>query len=318
MSEIQVPERPLLNRIFISPNEKRLRSGWRLLIHFVGFVILLFLFEAPVGFAQLAGMLSADLDFLLGQVAFFLALTLSTWLARRFLDRRSFVSLGLRRPLAVVDYAAGFVVAGIIMGAIYGAEWALGWLKFEGFAWQLTPTPIIVGELLLWAVIFILGAWQEELLARGYWMQNMADGVNLIFGLILSSVLFGLLHAGNPNISITALVLLMVAGVFLAVGYLQTRQLWLGMGLHMGWNYFEGTIYGFQVSGLDTFRLIRQSVNGPELITGGPFGPEAGLIVLPAMALGVLLLYLYVKYGRPKVAPDSVPEAVPSRAPDSA
>jgi membrane protease YdiL (CAAX protease family) len=94
----------------------------------------------------------------------------------------------------------------------------------------------------------------------------------------------------------------MVAGVFLAVGYLQTKQLWLGIGLHMGWNYFEGNVFGFQVSGLDTFRLIHQTVAGPDWITGGMFGPEAGLIVLPAMALGVGLIYAYCRYWRPKLA----------------
>jgi uncharacterized protein len=304
MTESGQAERSLISRIFISPNEKRLRAGWRLLIHFVAFVILFILLSIPVGIAQYAG-LSDTFVFLGSQAAFFIALTVTTWLARRFIDKRSFVSLGFRRPLAVRDYAVGFVVAGIIMGAIYVAEWALGWLKFEGFAWQQESAVAVLSGLGVWAIIFIIGAWQEELLARGYWLQNMAEGVNLPFGLILSSILFGLLHGGNPNISIIALLLLMVAGVFLAYGYLQTKQLWLGIGLHMGWNYFEGNIFGFQVSGLDTFRLIHQTVNGPDWITGGVFGPEAGLIVLPAMALGVALIYAYVKYWRPKPAPES-------------
>jgi len=304
MTEGGQAERSLISRIFISPNEQRLRAGWRLLLHFVVFVILFIALSIPVGLAQYAG-LSDTFVFLGSQAAFFISLTLTTWLARRFLDKRSFVSLGFRRTLAVRDYAVGFVVAGIIMGAIYVVEWALGWLKFEGFAWEQESAAAIVGGLLIWAVIFIIGAWQEELLARGYWLQNMAEGVNLPFGLILSSILFGLLHGANPNISIIALLLLMVAGAFLAFGYLQTKQLWLGIGLHMGWNYFEGNIFGFQVSGLDTFRLIHQSVNGPDWITGGVFGPEAGLIVLPAMALGVALIYAYVKYWRPKPVPES-------------
>jgi CRISPR/Cas system-associated protein Csm6 len=74
----------------------------------------------------------------------------------------------------------------------------------------------------------------------------------------------------------------------------------LSIGLHIGWNFFEGTVFGFQVSGSTFFRLIIQSVKGPELITGGDFGPEAGLIVLPAMLLGAGLIYAYT-HNRSKV-----------------
>lgn len=301
MSSEAPVERTWFDKIFFSPNERRLRAGWRILIHFVGMLIGLFIFSVPAGIAQVLGYPSS-IVFLLGQLAFFVALNLMTWVARRFLDKRSFVSLGFKRENAILDVVVGFGVAAIIMGAIFLAEWALGWLTIDGWAWETDTVTAIIGGLLIWAAIFALGAWQEELLARGYWLQNMAEGVNLPFGLLASSILFGLLHGDNPNVTIIALILLMVAGVFLAYGYLQTKQLWLGIGLHMGWNYFEGNIFGFQVSGLDTFRLIHQTVSGPDWITGGIFGPEAGLIVLPAMALGVGLMYLYIRYWRPKAA----------------
>jgi hypothetical protein len=79
--------------------------------------------------------------------------------------------------------------------------------------------------------------------------------------------------------------------------------LWLPIGLHLGWNFFEGNIFGFPVSGLDTFRLIRHSINGPTWLTGGPFGPEAGLIILPAMALGIWLMIIFTR-GRDGVSLD--------------
>ena len=85
------------------------------------------------------------------------------------------------------------------------------------------------------------------------------------------------------------------AGLFLAYGYLRTGQLWLSIGLHIGWNFFEGVIFGFPVSGLDIYRLIRHQIQGPEIWTGGAFGPEAGLIVLPALAVGSVLIYFYTR-----------------------
>jgi hypothetical protein len=82
-----------------------------------------------------------------------------------------------------------------------------------------------------------------------------------------------------------------LAGIFLGYGYVRTRQLWLPIGLHLGWNFCEGVVFGFPVSGLDIYALTRIEVTGPELWTGGAFGPEAGLIILPALIVGAGLIY---------------------------
>jgi hypothetical protein len=115
---------------------------------------------------------------------------------------------------------------------------------------------------------------------------------------VLSSAIFGVLHLGNPNSSWVSAVGILFAGLFLAFGYLTTKQLWLSIGLHIGWNFFEGVVFGFPVSGLDIYRLTRITVQGPELWTGGAFGPEAGLIVLPGMLLGGVLIFVYARFVR--------------------
>ncbi|MBI3242643.1 MAG: CPBP family intramembrane metalloprotease [Chloroflexi bacterium] len=294
MTISQSSERPLVERVFLEPQERRLRTGWRIGIHGLALFVAIFLFSIPAGLAQLVG--APEIVVLAtGQGAFVLAVTVTVFLARRFLDRRTILSLGFARLNAVKDAVAGFVIAGLIMGAIFVIEWALGWLRVESMAWTTESLFTVIIQLFVWLLIFLAGAWTEELLCRGYWLQNIAEGRGLVWGVIVSSVLFGLLHGLNPNVTVTAIALLVLAGVFLAVPYLYTRQLWMSIGLHLGWNYFEGNIFGFQVSGLDTFRLIRSTVSGPELITGGAFGPEAGLIVLVAMALGTLLIYFYTR-----------------------
>jgi hypothetical protein len=75
-----------------------------------------------------------------------------------------------------------------------------------------------------------------------------------------------------------------------------TKQLWLPIGLHIGWNFFEGVIFGFPVSGMNSYKLVLLRESGPKTWTGGEFGPEAGLLVLPALLLGVILMYLYSNY----------------------
>jgi hypothetical protein len=141
--------------------------------------------------------------------------------------------------------------------------------------------------------------WNEELLSRGYHLQTMASGTNLFWGVILSSAAFGIFHIQNPSANWVSTAGIFLAGVYLAYGYLRTRQLWLPIGLHIGWNFFEGVVFGFRVSGLNIYALTRITVHGPELWTGGAFGPEAGFIVLPALILGAFLIYLYTLRRRP-------------------
>jgi membrane protease YdiL (CAAX protease family) len=124
-------------------------------------------------------------------------------------------------------------------------------------------------------------------------VQTIASGFNLFWGVIISSAVFGLLHFGNPGANWVSTIGIFFAGIFLAYGYVRTKQLWLSMGLHIGWNFFEGVVFGFPVSGLDIYALTRIKVTGPAIWTGGEFGPEAGLIVLPALIVGAILTYFY-------------------------
>ena len=279
-----------LRTIFISPDEPRLRAGWRLLLHlfiiaFVG-IAFNYLFKLiPISFG--GGMLESKLSELF-------VLTLAIYLARRFLDRRSFVSLGLKLDKKTgLDLLAGIVITFLLMGFIYLIEYGMGWLTFEGFAWDVEPASRVTLNLLGVFGLFILVGWNEELLSRGYQLQNLADGLNLTWGVIISSSVFDLLHLGNPNATWASVAGIFFAGVFLAYAYVRTGQLWLSIGLHIGWNFFEGAIFGFPVSGLDIYPLTKITVTGPELWTGGAFGPEAGLVVLPALALGAGLIYWY-------------------------
>jgi len=295
-----------MKRLFLSPTESRLRAGWRLLLHGIIYNLLTICLSLPV----ILWLLIAKNDpnsspvLLFSNLATLGAVTLSVFLARRFLDRRSFASLGLKvNRHALLDVLAGFFIAGLMMGLIYLLEWALGWMKFEGFAWQTSPSPSVIGNALFALVIFILVGWNEELLFRGYRLQNLSEGLNPAWGLALSSAWFGVAHILNPNASWLAVAGIYLAGVFLAFGYLRTRQLWLPIGLHIGWNFFEGVVFGFPVSGMEFYRLIRQTVSGPALWTGGAFGPEAGLVILPALLVGALLVYGYSVKSSPIATP---------------
>lgn len=306
--------------IFLSPSEPRLRAGWRLLIQSllmlmlglcIGIPVILvpMMFETPPHTLLPPEMVLPEL--LTSLAVEFLAITVSIFMARRFLDKRSFTSLGLKlNRQALYDLLAGIVITGLMMGLIYLSMWSLGWIKFESYVWQNADPMAITTFTLLTLIAFMLTGWNEELLSRGYHLQNLADGINMTWGVILSSAVFGILHLANPNATWISAAGIFLAGLFLAFAYLRTKQLWLSIGLHIGWNFFEGALFGFPVSGMEFYRLIRHTVSGPELWTGGAFGPEAGLVVLPALALGMALVYGYTVCSlSPPASPFSSPSS---------
>ena len=301
------PQPSSLVRVFLSLDERRLRTGWRLLLQFLLFVVLSILANGLYALIvrvalrppQLAREDVGAILLLFKSLLQLLALTVSVYVARRFLDRRSLTSLGLAwNGMSWRDLLAGVVVAAAMMGLIVLVEWSLGWLRFEGFAWQVQPHPPVLLAMLFFLAIFVFIAWREELLVRGYQLQNLTEGLNLNLSVLLSSLIFALLHLNNPSFSPAAFLGLVAAGLFFAYAYVRTRQLWLPMGLHLGWNFFEAPVFGLPVSGLRTFSLLQQTTLGPAFLTGGDFGPEAGLILLPALALGVLLVDLYARESR--------------------
>jgi membrane protease YdiL (CAAX protease family) len=297
MDQTPDDQRSISRTIFISPGESRLRSGWRLLLQslLLGVILVLLGLVANLGLGLLSDISYASF-LVLGALVTSLAVTLSVFLARRFIDQRSLTSLGLRiDSRALVDILFGIGLTGLMMAIIFLALWALDWLQIESFAWQVETLGNVAASILIMVTIFAFVSWQEELLFRGYWLQNLSTGLSQSLGVLLSSAVFALAHWFNPNLDWMGLLGLFLAGLFLAYGYLRTRQLWLPIGLHLGWNFFEGTLFGFPVSGQYQYQLIRQTVTGPDLITGGAFGPEAGLILLPVLLFGAAIIYWYTR-----------------------
>jgi membrane protease YdiL (CAAX protease family) len=163
-----------------------------------------------------------------------------------------------------------------MMGSIFA------WVVSDGcvsgsFAWQTESVARCPRRAPVHAICLLVG-WKEELMSRGYHLQTIASGTSLAWGWIISSAVFGVLHLANPHANLLSVAGIILAGLFLGYAYIRTGSLWLSIGLHTGWNFFEGVVFGFPVSGLPFYTLPRISVSGPVLWTGGEFGPEAGLV----------------------------------------
>jgi membrane protease YdiL (CAAX protease family) len=283
-----------LKNIFYSPTDSRLRAGWRIAVQLILMGICIVMFAIPLSLViiilpdiNIDQLIKADLS-LSG-----LAIILSVYLARKRLDKRTFSSLGLKWDRqAFKDILVGFLIAGLLMSLIFLVQIQAGWLSYQGFAINI---PTLFLELITWLLVFVAVGFYEEILTRGYHLQNLEEGTTTTLAVLVSSTFFGILHLNNPNAGWSAFIGVSLAGFFLAFAYLRTRHLWLPIGLHIGWNFFEGPIFGFPLSGMTTPSLITHQVDGPVLLTGGAFGPEAGAVVVPALLIGALLVFLYTK-----------------------
>jgi hypothetical protein len=193
------------------------------------------------------------------------------------------------------------------MSGIFVHEAALGWVR-------ATPTDA-AGSDSAWGPAILLSVWaylvvgvNEEFAFRGYQVLNLAEGVvgrrfparrAALLALVLSSVFFGTAHAANPGATVASTLGVMFGGLLLGLPYLLTGELAISIGLHTTWNLFQGTVYGFPVSGNPPGRhLLSIQQGGPDLWTGGKFGPEAGLLGVVWMLLGCGLILLWVRWRR--------------------
>lgn len=348
----------MIKQIFWNSSEERIRAFWRILIQAAVWFVLLFITQAIIGIiagvvAMATGTITPEdlmdptaVMALVQQVGVLLAVQITTliitiltvWLAGRFLDKRPFADFGLKLNAAWwLDFAFGLFLGAVLMLLIFLVERAAGWVTVSGTFVTSNPARSFALIIAAQVVIYVCVGIQEELFSRGYQLTNLAEGFNNVKGIgpagaiiiatLLSSMVFGALHIGNPNATLVSTINLIVAGVFLAAGYLLTGRLAIPIGLHITWNFFQGNVFGFPVSGTGhgaTFIDVAQS--GPDLWTGGAFGPEAGLIGIIAMLLGIGLtaLWTYFREGEVRLhlplaqPPERVQQALAETAPQAA
>jgi len=191
------------------------------------------------------------------------------------------------------------------MGMIFLVGWRTGLIQITGFFKSFIPDSSFLSGFIQALIFFIFVGVYEEVLSRGYHLVNLAEGFNgnrinerwaLVLAFIVSSLIFGLLHMGNPNATWISTLNISLAGIFLGLGMVLTGSLAIPIGLHITWNFFQGNVFGFAVSGVNTgATIIATESAGDQWLMGGPFGPEAGLLGLVAILLGSLLTILWIR-----------------------
>lgn len=302
-----------IKNVFWNAADRRLRLPWRFAVAVIvfGIVSLAAAFSLrPVLVSVFVGLQFASfgrLGTLLFQTSLELVVVvLFTYLVGRFIDRRRFPDFGLHLSRSWwLDFGFGLALGAALMTAIFLFELALGWIRVTGTFRTVSGLSFAV-VFCTSVLLFVFVGISEELLVRGYLLTNLAEGFRwfrwlsgdaaVAVAALCSSVIFGTGHVFNPNATLTSTFVIVLAGIMLASGYLLTGELGLSIGLHISWNLFQTSVYGFSVSGLRLpVTVVATEQVGPRVFTGGPFGPEAGLVGVGAIAVGTAAIAWWVR-----------------------
>jgi uncharacterized protein len=293
--------------IFIN-DESELRSGWRVLAFLICFIIVVsLLFGLTKAFATLF----PPLDFLffepsgperlsrhkliylvVSNVSNLAAAVIASAICARVLERRSLASVGFKLHRGWLrTFGLGSLMGAASLAIAVGIAASVGALTFDvqtrGWA------PLVRGFIIV-CLFFVIAGATEELIFRGFPLQALVHNLGGARAVAITSLIFGLAHVSNPGASALSTINTILAGIWLGLAYLMTRSLWLATALHCSWNFAMVFIFGLPVSGFTTLSEVtwlRANVAEPAWISGGSYGPEAGVAATVALILSTIAIW---------------------------
>jgi membrane protease YdiL (CAAX protease family) len=270
------------------------RQGWlRVLLFFIAYFVLSFFIAIPViliialfksgSITDITNAMNTDflwLTLLLSALISFIVV----FIFRKWVDRRSLASLGFEVDGYFADAASGFFLAPVILGIGSIILFFSGHLQWIDVSFNGNKLFIAFGMLVI--VVF-----SEELIFRGYILNNLMQSFNKWVALFISAILFALVHSLSPDVNLLSVAGLFLAGILLGINYVYTKNLWFAISFHLFWNFVQGPLLGYKVSGLNLPTLLQTEVKGDAMITGGDLGFEASMINILLLIVAVSTLY---------------------------
>lgn len=232
-------------------------------------------------------------------------------LARKWLDKRSFVSIGLKIDKKTIqDIVFGFFLSGLMAGLVFCLMIIFGFIEYHGLNIGDTQelheqssgfvqfmSVFSIGSLFILLLEMMFVGYWEELVFRGYLFQNMIAGMGMNLAVVISCLIYGLIHSMNPNAGLLSSSIIVLFGFLRIYGYLATKMLWLSIGMHIGWNFFQGPIFGYAASGHKKAALIDQTATSADWLSGGEFGPEGSIIIIPVIMFALFFMRWWSQRG---------------------
>ena len=268
-----------------------MRPFWLILAFYVIWFLTLGVLQTIA--AALGGPAAVDTREALFQWLTLISVVVATWIMLRRVEKVPWSTVGLDRAAAAPPV--------IIKGAAYGAI-TIGLASMLLLATHMLRIDRTIpgswwGEAGHSTIVLLPAAFFEELLIRGYAFSVLRRAGGWRLALIVTSVVFGLLHAWNPGADAESILAVVVAGFFLGAILLATRSLYAAGAAHFAWNWVMSGALHIAVSGIPSRDPDYRTVEtGPDWLTGGPWGPEGGFAAVAVMF--VAIFYLYARYLR--------------------
>jgi len=251
-----------------------------------------------VGIFQLIGMLIADIDYKDLEVIkttqqrliiyFFACLGtfVILWGFMKYVDKERFVLMGFHIKNRRKDILIGLFIGLIIMSFGYLFLIEINEITYLKTTFNLKE----IGYSIL---VYIFVSFSEEILFRGYVLKNLLNSMHSSLALVLSAILFSLMHGANPNMDWFSFLNLFLVGILLGISYIYTKNLWFPIALYFSWNFFQ-TLFGFNVSGQDFYSLIEFKISEKNILNGGDFvfeGSIFSIIIQVLLIIGIIMYY---------------------------
>ncbi|XEC96643.1 CPBP family glutamic-type intramembrane protease [Paenibacillus tarimensis] len=208
---------------------------------------------------------------------------------------------GLKQPRITMDTLVGLGWGAALISAAFLIMWIAGGIEIRAVVWNDPKVWSAIG----WSLaMFTAVAVSEEIFSRGYIQGLISYHYGSIAAVIVSSVVFALLHSFNPAVWSSGLPILnlILAGVLLGVCRLASGGLWLPIGVHLTWNFFQGNVFGFKVSGTEVESVISITPSPSSILSGGDFGAEGSVVVSILLIIATYLTYWWFNLKRPPAA----------------
>lgn len=221
----------------------------------------------------------------------FTLVILFLWMWIALFEKRPFWTIGLVKEKAILRYITGFLIGGGMIAFAIGLLAITGNIIIEQDGLQSSGVSVLA-SILVFLVGFIVQGASEEMLFRGWQFPVIGARYKPWIGILVSSIIFALLHGVSSGINIVIVINIILFSVFLSLYYLLEGSIWGVCGWHAAWNWIPSNIFGLEVTGITAFTkpVFDLKVTGSHILSGGKFGPEGGMLATIVLVTGIVII----------------------------
>lgn len=288
--------------IFNSLN--KVRPIWRLVL----FIVVTFSINIPLQILLQNVMEQGLLRGYISAAIYFLSVVFSLYTQIKYLDKSSFKKYGLKiNKTWFKEFLFGLLIPMIQLSLFTMLLYLTGNLTITNFFTTNSSDYTFIEGFISEFFGLIVGSSVEEIFFRAFLFYLVYEALRTlkkdptkraVLILFLIAPLFGLAHINNTGATIISTINLGLDAIMMCLPFLITGRLGMSIGLHLSWNFFQGAIFGFAISGNVAKASIMKVSLADNLLTGGVFGAEGSILFILLDLIAVVLILVWKKHNK--------------------